>query len=122
VLAAPPFVRPNPSTQDYPSSLESYLQYCFAACTPPRVDELAHFLRMHPSALSRHFKAKTGRKLSTVLRERQIGEAKRLLAFTRMRTSDVARRAGFGTPNTLFRVFRVHVGVTPEEFRRASSG
>jgi AraC-like DNA-binding protein len=76
---------------------------------------------MHPSALSRRFKSETGTNLSVVLKERQVVEAKRLLSLTRMSTCDVARHAGFGTANTLFRIFRTRVGVTPEQYRRTAS-
>ena len=105
---------------DYHSAIETYVLSCFGACTPPRVDELARHLHMHPAALSRRFRRATGRRLKAVLKERQIAEAKRLLASTCMTTRAVAHHAGFGTPNTLFRVFRHAVGITPEEWRSSA--
>lgn len=104
---------------DYLAELESYVQYCFVARTAVRVDELAARLHVHPSALSRCFKSRTGRCLSRVLKDLQLSEAKRLLATTSLPTRDVACRAGFGTQNTLFRIFRTRVGVTPERYRRS---
>lgn len=104
--------------RDLASAVESYVVHCFSHCTPPRVDELARALDTHPSVLSRTFSAQTGRRLSAVLKERQIEEAKRLLRGTNCNMHSVARRAGFGTSNTLFRIFRTRVGVTPNRYRR----
>jgi AraC-like DNA-binding protein len=101
------------------TAAKSYLDECFRVGTAPRVDELARRLELHPSVLSRTFHSATGRRLSSVLKAAQIVEAKRLLATTTLPMGDVARRAGFGTPNTLFRQFRQHVGVTPDRYRRA---
>lgn len=99
-------------------AVERYLQHCFDVCTAPRVDELARLLKTHPSVLSRTFRAQTGRGLAAIMKRRQIEEAKRLLETTDMDLQNVAVRAGFGTINTLFRLFRVHVGLTPREYRR----
>jgi AraC-like DNA-binding protein len=106
-------------TRDYADAVRSYLEQCFQIGTAPRVDELAQRLRVHPSVLSRKFRLATGRSLSSVLKDSQIAEAKRLLRSTELPLREVALRAGFGTPNTLFRVFRTRVGVTPAEYRSA---
>jgi len=102
------------------SAVDLYLSYCFDTFSSPRVDELAQRLRTHPSALSRQFKRETGRRLSAVLKERQVEEAKRLLISTDLNLCAIAQRAGFGTVNTLFRLFRLHVGSPPESFRKAA--
>lgn len=107
-------------TRDLVAVVELYVRQCFQRSTAPRVDELAQRLGTHPSVLSRRFKLTTGRRLSSVLKERQIEEAKHLLDSTDMDTRAIASRAGFGTVNTLFRLFRTHVGRTPEEYRQAS--
>jgi AraC-like DNA-binding protein len=101
-------------------AVDSYVIGCFATGTAPRVDELARQLGMHPDALSRSYKSATGCHLSVVLKDAQIEEAKRLLRGTYLTLAEVARRAGFGTPNTLFRTFRVRVGMTPDQYRRSA--
>ena len=107
-------------TRDYyATAVRSYLEQCFQIGTAPRVDELAGRLRVHPSVLSRQFRLATGQSLSSVMKESQIAEAKRLLQSTELPLREVALRAGFGTPNTLFRVFRTRVGLTPAEYRKA---
>jgi AraC-like DNA-binding protein len=105
--------------RDYVAAVDAYILECFQRQTSPRVDELAFRLTIHPSVLSRNFRAKTGRLLSAVLKERQLEEARRLLIGTTLPMHDVARRAGFGTPNTMFRLFR-RLGITPQEYRRRS--
>jgi len=104
--------------RDFIDAVQTYLVHCFAAGTAPRVDELARLLGMHPAALSRSYKASTGRHLSAVLKNAQIDEAKRLLLSTGLAIREIALRAGFGTPNTLFRTFRVRVGMSPDRYRR----
>jgi AraC-like DNA-binding protein len=108
-------------TQDFGTVIETYLERCFGLRTAPRVDELARRLDLHPSVLSRAFRAQTGQRLSAVLKERQIGQAKLLLAETDMPLAEIAQCAGFGTINTFFRLFRTRVGCTPEQYRRESA-
>jgi len=105
-------------SRDFADAVRSYLARCFAARTAPRVDELARLLGMHPAALSRSYRTSTGHHLSAVLKDGQIEEAKRLLLNTDLPLHDIAVRAGFGTPNTLFRTFRLRLGTTPDRFRR----
>ena len=106
--------------RDFGPVIEIYVRRCFALRTAPRVDELARWLDVHPSVLSRAFRAETGRLLSAVLKERQIEEAQFLLTQTDMNLAEIAQRAGFGTINTFFRLFRTRVGCTPEQYRRKS--
>ena len=91
---------------------------CFAGGTSLRVDEVAQQLHLHPSYLSRRFKAVTGMRLGAYLKERQIAEAQRLLVTTDLDMEMIARHAGLGTANTLFRVFRTRVGMTPLQYRQ----
>ena len=107
-------------SQDLSSLVERYVRRCFGCVTPPRVDELARLIGLHPSILSRSFHAQTGRHLSVVLKEHQITEAQRLLTTTDLALDDIAQRAGFGTVNTLFRLFRTRVGCTPMQYRKRS--
>ena len=106
---------------DFGAVIEIYIRHCFALRTAPRVDELAQWLDLHPSVLSRAFRAETGRRLSAVLKEHQIEEAKLLLTETDMNLAEIAQCAGFGTINTFFRLFRTRVGCTPEQYRRKSA-
>jgi AraC-like DNA-binding protein len=108
-------------SRDFVFLIDVYVRQCFRVGTAPRVDELARALRLHPSVLSRTFRAETGQRLSAVLKARQLDEAKFLLASTEMTLAEIAQRAGFGTINTLFRLFRTRVGRTPEQYRREST-
>ena len=102
-------------------AVEAYVAGCFVRRTSPRVDELAQRLEIHPSVLSRTFRAETGRRLSTVMKEYQIAEAQRLLITTHLTVRNIALRAGFGTVNTLYRLFRAYVGITPERYRHSAT-
>ncbi len=103
--------------RDFDDAVRSYVARCFAARTAPRVDELAQLLSMHPVSLSRSYKSSTGCHLSVVLKNAQLEEAKRLLTDTDLPIHEIALQAGFGTPNTLFRTFRLRVGMTPDRYR-----
>jgi AraC-like DNA-binding protein len=105
-------------TCDFKRITKLYVTHCFELATPPRVDELARLLRVHPSVLTRSFYSQTGQHLSVVLKRHQLDEAKRLLITTDLPLGEIARRAGFGTINTFFRLFRTHVGCTPGNFRK----
>ena len=105
-------------SERFQRAIEDYLHRCFEESAAVRVDELAQAMKLHPSTVTRAYRALTGYHLSVVLKERQVAEAQRLLVETSLSTSEIAKRAGFGTPNTLFRVFRTRVGVSPERFRR----
>ena len=108
--------------RDSAHAVQSYLVRCFTAGAAPRVDELAQLLGMHPAALSRGYTTSTGCHLSVILKNAQIEEAKRLLLDTDLTMHEIALRAGFGTPNTLFRVFRNRIGMTPDRYRRMEHG
>lgn len=70
----------------------------------------------HLSRLSRQFR---GQPASRVLRNRQMLEARRLLAYTQMNVSDIAYRLGFSDPAYFARVFSMQEGHSPRDFRKA---
>ncbi|MBA4611861.1 helix-turn-helix domain-containing protein [Stappia taiwanensis] len=89
-----------------------------------------HFDRLHPVSayaerlavsaphLSRVCRAESGRPASSLIRARQMLEARRLLAYTQMSVSEVAYRLGFADPAYFSRVFAAEVGHPPRQFRK----
>lgn len=105
----------------YTYAIDVYLRDCYARRLVVRTDTLADRLRTTREHLARRVAQVFGRPLGSILREKQIDEAKRLLiAVPSLSMDDVAAAAGFGTRTTLFRRFKADVGCTPNEYRQAA--
>lgn len=94
-----------------------YLRECYATRTPARVATLARLLGGNRPTLSRTITHYLGKPLKTVLRERQVKRAARLLRSTSLSLSEIAARSAFGDRTTLHRAIRVAFGVSPTEYR-----
>ncbi|WP_249691491.1 AraC family transcriptional regulator [Stappia sp. WLB 29] len=68
--------------------------------------------------LTRACRQALGQPASAVLRERQMLEARRLLAYTQGAVADIAYRLGFADPGHFSRVFSAATGLSPRAFRR----
>jgi AraC-like DNA-binding protein len=101
----------------YDDIIETYLTDCYARRTAARVSELAALLESSRPYLSRVIPQLFGKPLRTLLRQRQLQEAFRLLTVTNLPIEDVAAASGFGTERTFYRVFREMVGMTPGGYR-----
>lgn len=67
--------------------------------------------------ISRRFKQQYGLNLSEYVLTIRMNEAKRLLETSRQRIYEVAQAVGFSDDKYFRKVFKKHVGVTPNEFR-----
>ena len=101
------------------TTIERYLADCFAAEDAPRASELAMRCGMTGVQLTRTFVRACGMRPAAYLKRRQVELAQRLLETTRLTTTAIAYRAGFGTRATFFRVFRRITGKTPAQFRHS---
>lgn len=102
-----------------PITIERYLADCFAAEDAPRASELAVRCGMTSVQLTRTFVRTCGMRPADYLKRRQVETAQLLLETTRLTTTEIAYRAGFGTRATFFRVFRRITGKTPAQFRHS---
>lgn len=99
------------------SRADEYVERCFAQETPPRAGELAMFLDLTPSTLSRRFSRATGIRLIDYMRNRKLQHAARLLIATDRLIDDVGRSAGFGSRSSFFREFCEIYAVSPGRYR-----
>jgi len=83
------------------------------------VADYAAELGVTPTHLSRVCRETCGRPASALLHDRQLFEARRLLAETRIPVQDIAEALGFGSAAYFSRTFQARTGKTPTEFRRA---
>lgn len=77
-------------------------------------------LGVTPTHLSRVCRQTCGRPASAILHDRQLFEARRLLAETKIPVQDIAEALGFGSAAYFSRAFQAKTGKTPTAFRRAS--
>ncbi|MFJ7252805.1 GlxA family transcriptional regulator [Streptomyces sp. NPDC098085] len=82
------------------------------------VPALASRLAMSERHFARTFHAETGSTPGAFVEEMRLEAARRLLERTDRVLDDVARACGFGSVETLHRVFRDRLGTTPAAYRR----
>ena len=68
--------------------------------------------------LCRYFKRVTGKTILGFLSEIRIMHAKSLLLTTQYPLSDIGAACGFPTPGNFYKVFKKHMGMSPQEFRK----
>lgn len=85
------------------------------------VADLARDLGVTPTHLTRCCKETCGASALTILNDRIIVEARRLLRETGQPVQDIASYLGFASPAYFTRSFQSRAGVTPTEFRRSPS-
>jgi AraC family transcriptional regulator, transcriptional activator of pobA len=82
------------------------------------VSSYAALLSVSPETLSETVKKETGKTPGTLIRERVLLEAKRLLLHTSLNVSEIAYQLLFKDPSYFNRFFRRSTGNTPAEFRK----
>ncbi|MEX5728892.1 AraC family transcriptional activator of pobA [Rhodovulum iodosum] len=87
--------------------------------TPLSVSDYAAALGVTPTHLTRVCHQTCGRTASELLAERKIGEARRLLADTKLPVKDIAVQLGYRSPAYFTRVFQARTGRAPLTFRKS---
>jgi transcriptional regulator GlxA family with amidase domain len=82
------------------------------------VPSLAAVANLSPRQFSRAFTAETGVPPGRYVDRVRLETARRLLEDTTDGIAEVARRAGYGTPEAMRRAFIQSLGVAPAEYRR----
>lgn len=81
------------------------------------IGDLAGHARMSPRQLQRRFTDEIGIAPGGYVERVRVEAARRALAERTDPLESIARRCGFGTGETLRRVFHKHLGVSPSEYR-----
>lgn len=82
------------------------------------VEFYARTLGIAPKALTRQASATLGRSAGTVIQERVLLEAKRLLAHGGLSVAEIAYELGYEDPNYFTRFFRKKAGLSPGKYRQ----
>jgi len=82
------------------------------------VADYASILGVTPTHLSRVMRKATGQSASATIEAFMIREARRNLAFTNLRVSEIAYQLGYEDPAYFSRAFRRATGLSPRAFRQ----
>lgn len=82
------------------------------------LDELAAHLRVCPDHLGRQFQKECGVHITEYVNMLRIEKSKEYLIKTDDKINDIASALGYPNTNYFCKLFKKHVGVTPQEFRK----
>jgi LacI family transcriptional regulator len=88
------------------------------ACANIDVSDVAERVGLSRRVLERRFRRYRGRTPLAEIQRYRIEHAKKLLAQTDLSFESVARRSGLASAEYLMKVFRNHIGMTPNAYRR----
>jgi two-component system response regulator YesN len=84
---------------------------------PISLDDLASAMKMNASYLSALFSQTTGVTFHHFLEEVRLSKARELLHDPRNRVREVARAAGYASPDSFRHAFKAHEGLSPDAWR-----
>ena len=84
---------------------------------PITLDDLASAMKRNASYLSALFSQTTGVTFHHFLEEVRLSKARELLRDPRNRVGEVARAAGYASPDAFRHAFKAHEGLSPEAWR-----
>ena len=87
--------------------------------SPLNMAVVSNHVSMNYSLFSLLFKQYTGTNFVNYLQNLRLEEAKRLLAETDWRVSEIGRRSGFTDEKHFLKVFKNAVGLSPSEYRKS---
>lgn len=109
----------RPRTTDYQdekmAKIMNYLQYSYTS--PFKLEEMAAYIAMNPSALCRYFKKHTGKTLLQCITDMRIGYACKLLQSDAPSIAFVAEACGFESFSHFNRSFKRITGMQPTLYR-----
>lgn len=82
------------------------------------VDELADYVQLSPSYLSRLFKKEVGTSISEYIRRKKLETARNMLIYSEYRPAEIASTLAFPSQSYFTEIFRKHTGYTPTEYRK----
>ncbi len=85
--------------------------------TPVRVADLAKEMSISESNLRARFKQTAGIPLGSYVQNYRLNRAMALLRTSRLSVTELAEKAGFGSPQAFSRLFKKETGLTPRAYR-----
>ena len=107
---------------DMPADIYKAIQYISNHINQPiSVEDIADYLSMERSTLSKKFKRELGFNISTFIMRKKLEEAKSLLHYSDRTISEISEYLCFSSQSYFQNVFKQKYGMTPKEFRKSIS-
>jgi YesN/AraC family two-component response regulator len=107
------------SLRNFSPFIRNVINYVdFNLSEPLTVASLALYFKVSPGNLSAQFRREKGMPLTDYINDKRLEKAKSMLCGTGMYIKEIACQCGFMDDNYFSRIFKLHFGVTPLEFRR----
>ena len=114
-INSPPSTIPKSHAQKLVEAMADYVHQHYHR--PISLDELASTMKRNASYLSALFSQTTGVTFHQFLEEVRLSKARELLRDPRNRVREVARAAGYASPDSFRHAFKAHEGFSPEAWR-----
>lgn len=80
--------------------------------------DVAEKLYLSPGYLAQLFKRETGKCFTEYVADCKLSQAKEMLKLTNLSIQEISLRIGFGDQRYFSRWFKIHVGITPTEYKK----
>jgi two-component system, response regulator YesN len=108
-------------TEQPKSIVEQIKQHIHSHCRDDLTrNHLAEIVYLHPDYLARLFKKETGISLGNYIIHARIAAARHLLETTNLSVQAVAQGVGYANYSYFSKLFKLEVGVSPNEYKRGS--
>ncbi len=97
----------------------SVLDYLDRRYTNATLEELAQLIGYSSSYLSRHIRTVFGKTFQSLLQEKRLGAAVKLLLTTSLNIEKIIRLTGYENQAHFYRIFAKAFGLTPRKYRTA---
>lgn len=112
-------VLPRQKKQSSNEIFSEIAEYLFQNYQKPlSIEEIAHHFHMSYSHFSMRFKEYYGQTCSHFIQMIRLQKAEDLLRFTDFDLSYISQETGFCDCSHFIRLFKIHYGITPKQFRR----
>jgi AraC-like DNA-binding protein len=81
------------------------------------MEELAGYVQLNETYLSKLFKKETGQSVSEFIRDKKVEEACALLRYSDKTSVEIAADMGFSSHSYFISIFKKVTGMTPKEYR-----
>ena len=82
------------------------------------VNELAGYIHMNPTYLSKLFKKEVGTSISEYIRRQKLETAKNMLVYSDYRPAEISSLLAFPSQSYFTEIFHKYTGLTPAEYKK----
>ena len=79
--------------------------------------EIAEYVSLSPSYISRLFKKEVGVSLSTYIAVKRVETAQNMLKYSDLSIKEIVSKLNFPNQSVFYKFFKSHTGLTPSQYR-----